>query len=121
MTIEITRPTRTAAQPRGLSTMLAALDEEGWRVEIAAAPKSARVNFALVARAPDEYAPRVMVLHGYLGAMEVQMKDVWGVVAHMNEIQADSAVVCLGLMTTVSKMAADAARQLGVEFRRLSE
>ncbi|MCE9637616.1 MAG: hypothetical protein K8T90_18105 [Planctomycetes bacterium] len=121
MTIEIDAPARIAPQSRGLTRMLEQLSDQGWRVEIASAPSAARVSFALVARAPGEARERIVVLHGFLGAMEVQMKDVWGVVAHVNEIQGDTAVVCLGFKTTVSKMATDTADRIGVVFRRVPE
>lgn len=125
MTIEIPTPpstaTRSAEPPRGLSRTLEELSDEGWRVEIAAASREERRSFALVARAPGAPRGQVMVLHGYLGATEVQMKDVWHVVAHVNELQGDLAVVCLGFKTTVSPMARATADRIGVVFRRVPE
>jgi hypothetical protein len=120
VSIRTPTPSRFEAPPLFLTNVLDLLSGDGWRVEIVSAPRDERLSFSLVARCGDEPRVRSVVLHGYVAPTEVRLKDVWRVLAHLNDLQGDVAVLCLGVQTSMSALAAETARRLGVEVRRIA-
>lgn len=120
MSIRTPTPSRLEAPPLFLTHVLDLLSGDGWRVEIVSAPRDERLSFSLVARCGDDARGRTVVLHGYVGATEVRLKDIWRILAHLNDVQGDVAVLCLGTQASLSDLAAQTSRRLGVEVRRIA-
>lgn len=119
VSIRMPSPPRPATPP-GFTSVLARLASAGWRVEIPVLGGQPRPAYALIARGRNEDEKAVtMVIHGYDGSQEVRLEDLWRVVAHMNDIQADCALLCLPTHGAISDLAVTTARRLGVEIVRL--
>jgi hypothetical protein len=119
VSIRMPSPPRPATPP-GFTSALARLASAGWRVEIPVLGGQPRPSYALIARGRNDQQKDVtMVIHGYDGKQEVRLEDLWRVVAHMNDIQADCALISLPSSGDVSDLAVSTARRLGVEIVRL--
>jgi hypothetical protein len=114
----VTNPTPESRKgtPPGFARLLTRLHLAGWRVELPPVT-NCRPAFAVLARGKgprDE--PVTLVIHGHSGAQELRLEDLWRVVAHMNDVQGDRAMLCLPPGAPVSELARRTAERLGVEI-----
>lgn len=116
----LTPTPRRGLSPPGFTRLLSRLSSEGWRVEIPASRSRGRAAFVLLARRRDN-ADRLLtsVIHGHAAGHEIRLDDVWAVVAHMSDVQAEQAVLYVEPGMQVSGLADDTATRLGVTIAEL--
>lgn len=106
-----------SARSLAAGCVIAQLTDEGWSVR-SLRSGAARAHFALDARRQmrDARGREVrVVVHGF-HSTEVQLDDIWSLVAAKNDIRADAAVLAVSGSYTLSHLAEATARSLDVEL-----
>jgi hypothetical protein len=78
------------------------------------------VTYGVVATRPDDGRGGVKaLLFGYEGALEVQLADLWLVLAELDAVHPEVAALCLGHGATISAEAAETAALLELPVFRI--